>query len=68
MNVIFISSRDRGRLGQGVNRQQNRTGDTVNITVPCDLVITLKAATYLKLEALLKYDLHKRAEHQSNTI
>ena len=33
MNVIFVSSR--GRLGQ-----QNRTGgDTVNISVPCDLVI-----------------------------
>ena len=41
MNVIFISSRGRGTLGQGVNRQQNRTGDTVNITVPCDLILGL---------------------------
>ena len=39
MNII--SSRGRGRLGQGVNRQQNSTGDTVNITVPCDLVMGL---------------------------
>ena len=41
MNVIFVSSRGRGSLGQGVNRQQNRTGDTINITVPCDLLMGL---------------------------
>ena len=41
MNVIFVSSRGRGRLEQGVNRQQNRTGDTVNIIVPSDLVLGL---------------------------
>ena len=39
MNVILISFRDRGRLGQGVNRKQDSFGDTVNITVPCDLVM-----------------------------
>ena len=41
MNVIFVSSRGRGRLGQGFYSQQNKTGDTVNITVPCDLVLGL---------------------------
>ena len=39
MTVIFVSSRGRGRLGKGVNRQQNRLGDTVNITVPSDLIL-----------------------------
>ena len=38
MNVIFVSSRGRGRQGQ---RQQNRIGVTVNITVPSDLVLRL---------------------------
>ena len=38
MNVIFVSSRGRGRQGYG---QQNRTGDTINITVPSDLVLRL---------------------------
>ena len=37
MNVIFVSSRGRGRSGQ-----QNRPeGDTVNVSVPCDLVMGL---------------------------
>ena len=38
MNAIFVSSRGTGRQGQG---QQNRIGDTVNITVPSDLVLRL---------------------------
>ena len=38
MNVIFVSSRGKGRQEQG---QQNRVGDTVNITVPSDLVLRL---------------------------
>ena len=38
MNVIFVSSRGRGRQEYG---QQNRTGDTINITVPSDLVLRL---------------------------
>ena len=38
MNVIFVSSRGRGWQGQG---QQNIIGDTVNITVPSDLVLSL---------------------------
>ena len=37
MNVIFVSSRGRGRLGQ----QNGPGGDKVNISVPCDLVIGL---------------------------
>ena len=39
MYVIFVSSRGRGR--QGSDRQQVRPGDTINITVPCDLVMGL---------------------------
>ena len=39
MNVIFISSRGRGR--QGVNTQQKRTEDSVNITVPSNLFLGL---------------------------
>ena len=39
MYVIFVSSRGRGR--QGGDRQQVRPGDTINITVPCDLVMGL---------------------------
>ena len=38
MNAIFVSSRGRGRQGNG---QQNRIGDTVNITVPSALVLSL---------------------------
>ena len=38
MNVIFVSTRGRGRQGHG---QQNRIGDTVTITVPSDLVLRL---------------------------
>ena len=38
MNVIFVSSRGRGRQGY---EQKNRTGDTVNITVPSDLLLRL---------------------------
>ena len=38
MNVIFVSSRGRGRQRNG---QQNRIGDTVNITVPSALVLSL---------------------------
>ena len=37
INVIFVSSRARGRHKQ----QVNRVGDTVNITVPSDLVLRL---------------------------
>ena len=37
MNVIFVSSRARGRKKQ----QVIRVGDTVNITVPSDLVLRL---------------------------
>ena len=39
MYVIFVSSRGSGR--QGGDRQQVRPGDTINITVPCDLVMGL---------------------------
>ena len=39
MYVIFVSSRGRGR--QGGERQQVRPGDTINITVPCDLIMGL---------------------------
>ena len=38
MNVIFVSSKGRGRQGHG---QQNRIEDTVNITVLSDLVLRL---------------------------
>ena len=37
INVIFVSSRGRGRQEQ----QVHRVGDTVNITVPSDLVLRL---------------------------
>ena len=37
MNVIFVSSRGRGRQGQ----YANRIGDTVHITVPNDLILRL---------------------------
>ena len=37
MNVIFVSSRARGRQ----EHQVHRAGDTVNITVPSDLVLRL---------------------------
>ena len=47
MYVIFVSSRGRGI--QGGDRQQVRPGDTINITVPCDLVMGL-----LSQEAILQ--------------
>ena len=38
MNEVFVSTRGRGRQRQG---QQNRIEDTVNVTVPSDLVLRL---------------------------